>query len=151
MNESQAMSHNHYRKLERMYGSARTNEYYRPTMLISEGRAEVVIELRPDFHHALDAVHGSVYFKALDDAAFFAANSLIEDACVLTVTFNVYFTRPVAEGVITAVGNVVHRSRRLYIAESLLTDQEGRQLARGSGTFMKSRVELTPDIGYTLD
>lgn len=145
------MPHDHYRKLERMYGSARTNEYYRPTMLVSEGHAEVVIELRPDFHHALDAVHGSVYFKALDDAAFFASNSLIDDVFVLTVSFNVYFTRPVTEGVITAVGNVVHRSRRLLIAESVLTDQEGRDLARGSGTFMKSRVKLTPEIGYALD
>ncbi len=44
-----------------------------------------------------------------------------------------------------------HRSRRLLIAESVLTDQEGRELARGSGSFMKSRVELTPEIGYTLD
>jgi acyl-coenzyme A thioesterase PaaI-like protein len=35
-------------------------------------------------HHSIHAVHGSVYFKALDDAAFFAVNSLVEDVFVLT-------------------------------------------------------------------
>jgi hypothetical protein len=35
--------------------------------------------VRPDFFHAAHAVHGSVYFKALDDAAFFAVASLVQE------------------------------------------------------------------------
>jgi uncharacterized protein (TIGR00369 family) len=138
----------HFRKLERMYASAPTNEYFRPILKIGDGAAEITIPVRRSFHHAAGAVHGSVYFKALDDAAFFAANSLVTDYFVLTVSFNVYLVRPISEGVMTARGTLVHRSRNLFLAESELVDQEGRVLARGSGSFMRSRMELTPAIGY---
>ena len=70
------MNQEHYRRLERMYLGAPTNEIYRPKIRISEGEAEISIEVGPHFHHAARSVHGSHYFKALDDAAFFAVNSL---------------------------------------------------------------------------
>ena len=65
----------HFRKLEQTYLAAPTNQYYKPRVHIAEGEAEIVITVDPRFYHAADAVHGSVYFKALDDAAFFAVNS----------------------------------------------------------------------------
>jgi uncharacterized protein (TIGR00369 family) len=89
-----------------------------------------------------------VYFKALDDSAFFAANSLVTDVFVLTVTYNVYLTRPISAGELRAEGTVVHRSRQLLIADSEVKDSEGRQIARGSGTFVRSQIPLTPAIGY---
>ena len=138
----------HFRKLERMYLSAPVNEYYAPEIHISEGQAQVSIPVRPDFFHAANAVHGAVYFKLLDDSAFFAANSLMEDVFVLTVSYNVYFTRPITEGVMSAAGKVVQASRRLIIAESVVLDSEGNEIARGSGTFMRSKFNLTEEIGY---
>ena len=141
-------SEEHYRKLERMYASARINEFYEPVLRVSEGRSELTLKVHERFFHAAHAVHGSVYFKALDDAAWFAANSLIEDVFVLTVSFNVYLVRPISRGVMKASGRVVHRSRRLYIAESTLIDENGQQLARGSGSFMSSETPLSPEVGY---
>lgn len=142
------MSPEHYRKLERMYLAAPTNEYYRPVIQISDRAAEIRIPVRRDFFHAANAVHGSVYFKALDDATFFAANSVVEDVFVLTVSFNLYLLRPVSEGEIVARGTLVSRSKRLLVAEGTLTDDHGREIARGSGTFMPSGIALVPDIGY---
>ena len=141
----------HYRKLERMYASAPTNKYHAPTMRVSEGRAEVTIPVRPDFFHAAGAAHGYLYFKALDDAAFFAVSSLLEDAFALTLSFNLYLTRPISEGEMRALGRVVHHSRRFFIAEAEVVDSEGREIARGSGTFMASTIPLTPEIGYEQD
>lgn len=138
----------HFRKLERMYAKAPINRYYEPVLRISEGRAELTIAVKPEFFHAANAVHGSVYFKALDDAAFFAANSYVTDVFVLTVSFTVYLTRPISEGEMRATGTVVHRSKNLIVAESVLLDSRGRQIARGSGTFMRSQTPLAPDIGY---
>ena len=138
----------HYRKLERMYLSAPVNEYYAPEIHISEGQAQVSIPVRPDFFHAANAVHGAVYFKLLDDSSFFAANSMVEDVFVLTVSYNVYFTRPVSEGVMRADAKVVQASRRLIIAESVVVDSDEREIARGSGTFMRSMIKLTEEIGY---
>ena len=138
----------HYRMLERMYLSAPVNEYYAPEIHITEGQAQVIIPVRQDFFHAANAVHGAVYFKLLDDSAFFAANSLVEDVFVLTVSYNVYFTRPVSEGVMKAIGKVVQASRRLIIAESVVVDSKECEIARGSGTFMRSKIKLTSEIGY---
>jgi uncharacterized protein (TIGR00369 family) len=91
---------------------------------------------------------GAVYFKALDDASFFAANSLIESVFVLTVSFNLYFLRPISEGEIVATGRVVSRSKRLIVADGVLVDGRGREIARGSGTFMSSAITLSAEIGY---
>ena len=131
-----------------MYRTAPVNTYFRPALTVREGEADVEMTVRPDFFHAASAVHGTVYFKALDDATFFAANSLVTDVFVLTVSFNIYLTRPISEGTMRAKARVVHRSRQLFLAEGELFDGEGRQIARGSGSFMRSTIALSPEIGY---
>lgn len=143
MNENE-----HYRKLERMYVRAPINDYFKPQISIGEGRAEITVPVRRDFFHAAEAVHGSLYFKCLDDAAFFAAQSLVEEAFVLTVSFNIYLTRPISAGEMRATGKVVHQSRRLMLAEGVLRDSGGQEIARGGGSFMLSSIALSAEIGY---
>ena len=63
------MKNDHFRRLERMYLAAPCNKIYRPQITIREGEAEVASDVGPHLHHAGDAVHGSSYFKAMDDAA----------------------------------------------------------------------------------
>ena len=131
-----------------MYATAPINAYFAPSLTVGEGRAELSIAVRPDFFHAAHAVHGSVYFKALDDAAYFAVNSLVTDVFVLTVTYNVYLTRPVTAGTMLATGRVVSRSRNLFVAEAEIVDDQGRSVGRGSGSFMRSTIPLSPAVGY---
>ena len=69
----------HYRALEKMYLSAPINSIYEPRISVSHERAEITIDVKESLFHAAGAVHGSVYFKMLDDAAFFAANSIEAD------------------------------------------------------------------------
>ncbi|HVZ17300.1 MAG TPA: PaaI family thioesterase [Terriglobales bacterium] len=138
----------HYRKLEQMYLAAPINAFYSPSIWISHGEAEITIPVKPEFFHAANAVHGSVYFKLLDDAAFFAVNSLIPDYFALTASFTTYLLRPIAEGTMKATGKVVWSGGRSYIAESVVVDGEGREIARGSGNFVASKIKLTADMGY---
>jgi uncharacterized protein (TIGR00369 family) len=138
----------HYRKLERMYAAAPVNAYFKPNLRIEKGRAELIMPVRREFFHAAGAVHGAVYFKALDDSAYFAANSLIEDVFVLTISFHVHFIRPLSEGSMRAVGTVIHHARRLILAESVVFDAKEREVARGTGSFMRSQTPLSPEIGY---
>jgi uncharacterized protein (TIGR00369 family) len=138
----------HHRKLEHLYAAAPISRWYGASIRISDGEATVSIHIRPEFYHAADAVHGSVYFRALDDAAFFAANSRVTDVLVLTVSFNVHFTAPVREGEIRGHGRLLHESGRLLVAESELRDDSGKLLAKASGTFTRSRIPLTEEIGY---
>ena len=131
-----------------MYAFAPTNRYYMPTICVDEGYAEVTIVVRQDFFHSAGTVHGSVYFKALDDAAFFAVNSLVNDVFVLTVSFNIYLTRPISQGQMKAIGQAIHRSQRLFIAQSKLVDSDGREIGWGSGTYMRSATPLSAKLGY---
>ena len=137
----------HFRKLERMYLSAPINKYYSPEVEISQGQAVIQTEVKPEFFHAAGSLHGSVYFKLLDDAAFFAVNSLVKDFFVLTVSFNIYLTRPVTKGILIAQGQVVSRSVNYYVAESVLTVNE-KEVARGSGSFLRSKIELAGVDSY---
>lgn len=140
----------HHRKLEHLYSVAPVTCWYGASIQISDGEARVRIPVRREFYHAAGAVHGSVYFRALDDAAFFAANSRVTDVLVLTVSFTVHFTAPVTAGGMRAEGRVVHEAGRLLVAESELRDDAGRLLAKGSGTFTRSRIPLTAEIGYCV-
>ncbi|HEY3447559.1 MAG TPA: PaaI family thioesterase, partial [Myxococcales bacterium] len=126
------MGTEHFRRLEAMYATAPINGFFQPQLEVGAGKAELRIVVRPEFFHSAHAVHGSVYFKALDDAAFFAANSLVEDVFVLTASFNLHLLRPITSGTMIATGTVVHQSRSQILAESVLVDENGKQLARGS-------------------
>jgi uncharacterized protein (TIGR00369 family) len=147
---TQAPNLEHYAKLERMYLLAPINSFYSPEIRVSGGEASIVIPVKPEFFHAASAVHGSVYFKLLDDAAFFAVNSLIEEYFALTASFTTYLLRPIYEGTMRAEGKVVYAGGRSFLAESVVLDGSGTEIARGSGNFVTSKIRLTADIGYRL-
>ena len=99
-------------------------------------------------HHAAGAAHGTIYFKMLDDAAFYAANSLVTDRFLLTTAFNLNLTRPIVAGPLIAEGRWVSGRRRVFVAEARLLDGEGEEYGRGTGTFMRSRIALAELAGY---
>jgi len=138
----------HYQKLELMYLSAHCNEYYQPKITIREASAEITLPVHKKLFHAAGAVHGSAYFKALDDAAYFSANSIVPDVFVLTANFNLYLMRPVSQGILKAVGKVAHTSKNQIIAEAELFDYKSRLVAIGSGTYVRSNIHLSEEIGY---
>src|SRR5262245_4208730 len=138
----------HFRKLEHLYQVAPVSRWYGTSIRVGDGRAEVRFPVRPEFFHAAGAVHGSVYFRALDDAAFFAVNSRVREVLVLTVSFTVHFARPVATGELRAVGRLLHGGGRLFFAESDLWNDNGELLAHGSGVFARSAISLDSSIGY---
>ena len=138
----------HHRRLERFYASAPVTQWYGTALTVSDGAAEVRLEIRADFLHAAHAVHGSVYFRLLDDAAFFAVNSRVPEVFVLTASFNVHFVRPVASGRLLASGRVIKGGGRLFFAESDLVDGNGDLLGRGSGVFIRSSIPLDARVGY---
>ena len=144
------MNEDHYKKLEHMYLSANMNTmiYDTTTAKFGEGTAEIGLAISEKYFHALGAIHGSVYFKVLDDAAFFAVNSIVTDVFVLTKSFDIHFKRPVSKGILRGIGKVEKASDYSYIGSSKLLNEEGKVVAYGSGEFVKSKVQLSPEIGY---
>lgn len=138
----------HYRKLENMYHNAKVNQAYKPHLTIGDGEAQVIIPVGEHMYHGAGAVHGAYYFKALDDAAWFAVASLVTDVFVLTTSFNLHLLRPIATGEMKGVGKVVTRTRTQYIADAIVYDAKDREIARGTGTFVKGSTEYTEEMGY---
>ncbi|WP_372811022.1 PaaI family thioesterase [Litorivivens sp.] len=146
---SQKSAQDHYLALASMYKAAPINAYYLPEMVVSEGEAVIEIEACEKHFHSAGAVHGSVYFKMLDDAAFFAANSLEPEFFVLTTSFTTYLTRPASSGKLKSVGKVVNSNKSQFIAESVVYDEKGREIGRGNGIFMRSKMALADVPGYS--
>jgi uncharacterized protein (TIGR00369 family) len=138
----------HYIKLENMMHSASFIQFTGARVSIKKGEAKIILPVKKEFFHAAGAMHGALYFLALDNAAFFAANSLVEDVFVLTTSFTTYITRPVSDGVVKSIGRVVNQNRSQFICESVLFDSNEKEIARATGIFVRSKIPLSDKIGY---
>ena len=142
----------HFRALEKLYASAPVNALFDSRLEIPEnGHSRISFEVTEQSYHAAGAAHGTIYFKMLDDAAFYAANSLVTDRFLLTTSFNLHFTKPVRGGKVVAEGKWVSGRKRVYVAEARLVDEEGDEIGRGTGTFMRSRIALSGLAGYKAE
>ncbi len=139
----------HYRALESLYANAPINRFFESRLsVIDAGAARITFTIDERHYHAGGAAHGTSYFKMLDDAAFYAANSLVTDRFLLTTAFNLFFTRPLKAGPVTAEGRWISGQRRMFVADARLVDADGEEVARGTGTFMRSRITLAALPGY---
>ncbi|RST29762.1 PaaI family thioesterase [Sphingomonas ginkgonis] len=139
----------HFRALESLYRSAPVNQLFESRLRIeSAGTSSIAFDVGPALFHAAGAAHGTVYFKMMDDAAFYAANSLVSDRFLLTTGFNLFFTKPLGEGPARAEGRWISGRRRVFVAEARIIDSSGEECARGTGTFMRSRIPLAGLDGY---
>jgi uncharacterized protein (TIGR00369 family) len=139
----------HFRALESLYAHAAINRLFPSRLTIGgDGVARIDATLGEDLFHAGGAIHGTSYFKMLDDAAFYAANSLVTDRFLLTTSFNLFFTRPLEAGPVVAEGRWVSGRKRVFVAEARLIAADGEEAARGTGTFMRSAFALSTLGGY---
>lgn len=139
----------HFSALEHLYRSAPVNDLFESEIEIPEpGLARIRFEVAASAYHAAGAAHGTLYFKMMDDAAFYACNSLVSDRFLLTTAFNLVFTRPLKSGPIVAEGRWISGRRRVFVGEARLIMADGEEAARGTGTFMRSHIALSGLDGY---
>ena len=139
----------HLRALEALYASAPINRFFESSLTLAEaGRSEIAFTVAADAFHAAGAAHGTLYFKMLDDAAFYAANTLVSDRFLLTTAFNLHFTKAMKSGVARAEGRWISGRRRVFVAEARIVDSSGEECARGTGTFLRSHIALSGLDGY---
>ena len=147
--EADAGAAAHYRALESLYRHAPVNGLFESRLeIVEKGFARIRFEVSETLFHAAGAAHGTLYFKMMDDAAFYACNSLVTDRFLLTTAFNLLFTRPLRAGAVTAEGRWTSGKRRVLVGEARLIDSEGDLAASGTGTFMRSHIPLSGLPGY---
>jgi uncharacterized protein (TIGR00369 family) len=139
----------HYRALESLYRHAPINRLFESRLeIVEEGFARIRFDVAETHFHAAGAAHGTLYFKMMDDAAFYACNSLVTDRFLLTTAFNLLFTRPLRAGPVVAEGRWASGRRRVFVGEARIIDSSGEEAGRGTGTFMRSHIPLSGLAGY---
>ena len=138
------MTDAHYKKLQKIYLNANLNKdiYSNTEIIISKNYSEIKMPIKGDYFHALKAIHGSVYFKMLDDAAFFAAQSVVQDYMLLTASFNISFKISVSNGYIKSIGTLYSESEKEITAESRMYNSKNELVAFGNGIFKKSKISI---------
>lgn len=140
----------HFRSLEKLYYSAPINKDFFEGSKIEVKANSSVIQLKvvEKFHHAGNAMHGAVYFKLMDDAAYFASASVEEDFFILTKSYQIDFLRPVESGTIKASGKVVSKDATETVAISELFNEQGKLVGRGKGVFVNGLIRLNSYTGF---
>lgn len=102
---------------------------------LAPGRAQVMLEVRPDHRNAAGLVHGGLIMSLADHAFGAATNSLGRP--YVAVQFGVNLLAAPAVGArIYAVAEVHRAGRRAGSAEVAVRDADGRLLAKALGTVV---------------
>ena len=140
------MSNNrHYTFLAEVFQAAPINQriFSGSELRLAEGSAEYRLAVKEDFFHAAMAMHGAVYFKMLDDAAYFAAATLEQEYFIVTKSYEIHFVRPVTEGQLTARGTVIEAREGEWLAQSEIINEHGKVVGKGQGLFVRSRQRFS--------
>lgn len=152
MPETESLQQDHIRRLERMYHNANTNALIPANLdIVDRGRAELKMPIDERYLQAGQAVHGMLYFKAMDEVAFYAAQSLVTDMMLLTESMNIHFTRPLFMGTMHADAQVIKTGRTVHIVEARVSDEQGRLSSFATATFMPGRLPLGDIDDYVAD
>ena len=128
----------HCRRLERSYRDSPWGMSGSASLTVSRGSAEIALARVEALFDPPGSVNGLPYFKLLDDAALYAASSVVPGAGVKVTSFNVYLTRPVASGALRAVARVVGTTESLIMVQADLADSAGCGVASASACFVRT-------------
>jgi uncharacterized protein (TIGR00369 family) len=116
------------------------------TLGMQGGAFVIDLDLEPRHMSRADRAHGGVLFTLLDTAL---GRAVIEElpagrGCA-TVELKINYFRPVQRGRLRASGRCVQRTRSLAYAEGDIVNEEGKLLARATGTFFLTDTMRQPD------
>jgi acyl-CoA thioesterase len=100
---------------------------------LSPGYAKVTMKLMPEYQNFNGMVFGGVVMAVADQAFAYASNSLRFPS--IATQFNIHFISGAVVGdELTAEGRVVRSGRRVGVSEIRVTNQEGKLIAKATGT-----------------
>ena len=110
---------------------------------LTPGYAKVVMKLLPEHQNFNGLVFGGIIMAVADQAFAYASNSLVQPS--LATQFNIHFLNgPGVGDELTAECWAVKSGRRVGISEMKVTNQEGKIIAKATGTTIPRLKEL-PD------
>lgn len=145
-------SHDHFQALIALFNAAPINQkiYESSKLKISEGRAEYFLNIESQYFHGGEALHGSVYFKMLDDTAYFAAASQETEFFLVTKNYEIDFLRPVKVERLKATAEVQNEQGREITVEARLFNEQEKLVGKGRGVFVPTSTRLESLANYQL-
>lgn len=143
------MKSEHFSRLERIFHAAPIQGVFKGgEMKVENEKAIYKLIISKAYFHAADALHGAIYFKLLDDSAYFAAASIEETYFLLTKSYTIHFKRPVEVDELIAVGELISENKGEITCRSRITNNAGKIVAEGEGIFVRSKKLLKDQTGY---
>jgi uncharacterized protein (TIGR00369 family) len=99
-------------------------------------RVVLALPFRPEFVQGAGAVAGGIMAALADEAmAHVVLANLSKGQKTATIEMTVRYFRPVLEGGLTAVAELVNKGRRIISAETVVIDSKDRKVAKAGGSF----------------
>ena len=100
---------------------------------LSPGYARVAMKLAPEYQNFNGLVFGGIVVAVADQAFAYAVNSVAHPS--IASQFNIHFIAAARVGdELIAEGRLMKSGKRVSIAEMTVTNQEGKLIARATGT-----------------
>ncbi|HEX74316.1 MAG TPA: PaaI family thioesterase [Dehalococcoidia bacterium] len=100
---------------------------------LTPGYAKVTIKLVPEYQNFNGLIFGGIVMAVADQAFAYASNSLSHPS--LASQFNIHFiTGAAVNDELTAECRVIRSGRRVGISEMVVTNQDGKVIAKATGT-----------------
>ena len=100
---------------------------------LSPGYAKVAIKLVPEYQNFNGLIFGGIVMAVADQAFAYASNSLAYPS--IASQFNIHFiTGAGVDDELTAECRVIRSGRRVGISEMVVTNQDGKVIAKATGT-----------------
>lgn len=100
---------------------------------LTPGYAKVAIKLVPEYQNFNGLIFGGIVMAAADQAFAYASNSLAHPS--IASQFNIHFIASAAvDDELTAECRVIRSGRRVGISEMVVTNQDGKLIAKATGT-----------------
>jgi acyl-CoA thioesterase len=100
---------------------------------LTPGYAKVTLKLTPDHLNFNGMVFGGIVMAVADQAFAYATNSLVSPS--IATQFNIHLIAGAGVGdELTAECRVIKSGRRIGVSEMMVTNQDGKLIARATGT-----------------
>ena len=107
---------------------------------LSPGYAKVAMKLTPEYQNFNNMVFGGIIMAVADQAFAYASNSLAYPS--IAAQFNLHFiTGAEVDDELTAECRVIRSGKRVGISEMTVTNQEGKLIAKATGTTIPVRKD----------
>jgi acyl-CoA thioesterase len=110
---------------------------------LTPGWSRTRLAHRHDLNQPAGVMHGGVIASLIDSGIAHALllterfQELSEDGgALISVDLRVKYLRPVSEGAIECESTILRLGRQIIHAESVVTNAEGKEVARGDATYM---------------